>query len=140
MKYKGISVQRKPFIYRIIMFKAKGIAFADKIALGGKQYEEFVAGKLSCETESTLEHELEHVKRIRKFGRDKKFDLKYWFDREFRFQEELFAIKAGMRVYRKNKKQFPIKKVARSLSNYKYLWSTSHSRAVKELEKAWREV
>ena len=86
-----------------------------------------------------LIHEETHRKRQKKIGFIK-FGIKYIFDSKFRFNEELLAVKEGMKYLKKNKIPFNFDKNAKFLSSYVYLWPVSKKYAEKELEKVWNEL
>ncbi len=86
-----------------------------------------------------LIHEETHKKRQGELGFIK-FGIKYMFNSKFRFNEELLAIKAGMKYLKKNNIPFDFDKNAKFLSSYVYLWPVSKEYAEKELQKVWDEI
>lgn len=85
---------------------------------------------------AVLAHEQKHIERQKEVG-PFKWGMKYSFCPSFRFNEELIATKAQMAVYKKFKKDFDIKKSARYLSGWLYLWPMSYEAAKRKLEKMW---
>lgn len=86
-----------------------------------------------------LIHEETHRKRQKEMGY-LKFAFKYLFNSNFRFQEELLAVKEAMRYLKKNHVPFDFDKNAKFLSSYVYLWPVSKEYAEKELQKVWDEI
>jgi hypothetical protein len=86
-----------------------------------------------------LVHEETHRKRQKEQGYFK-FAIRYLFNSNFRFQEELLAVKEAMKYLKKNNIPFDFDKNAKFLSNYVYLWPVSKEYAEKELKKVWNEV
>lgn len=86
-----------------------------------------------------LIHEETHRNRQKKMGWFK-FGIKYIFDKRFRFNEELLAVKEGMKYLKKNNIAFDFEKNAKHLSGWLYLWPVSKNYAKEELERIWNEV
>jgi hypothetical protein len=86
-----------------------------------------------------LIHEETHKKRQSELGFIK-FGVQYIFNSKFRFNEELLAVKAGMKYLKENNIPFDFDKNAKFLSSYVYLWPVSKEYAQKELQKVWNEI
>ncbi len=86
-----------------------------------------------------LIHEETHRKRQKEIG-ILKFAYQYLFKSTFRFQEELLAVREGMKYLKKNKITFDFEKNAMFLSDYIYLWPVSKEYTKKELKKVWDEI
>ena len=86
-----------------------------------------------------LIHEVTHRKRQKEIG-FVKFGLQYIFNSKFRFNEELLAVKEGMKYLKMNNIAFDFSKNAKFLSSYVYLWPVSKEYAEKELRKIWEEL
>ncbi len=86
-----------------------------------------------------LIHEETHRKRQKQIG-FLKFGMKYLFNSNFRFQEELIAVKEAMKYLKKNKIKFDFDKNSKFLSSYVYLWPVSKKYAEKELKRVWNEL
>jgi len=88
---------------------------------------------------AVLEHEKKHIERQKELGVFK-FGLKYLFFPRFRFQEELLAIKEGMKYLKRKNLAFDTDRSAMFLSSWLYLWMVTYARAKKELDKAWESI
>lgn len=85
-----------------------------------------------------LKHEDTHIQRQKSQGWIL-WGLKYAFSSKFRFEEELIAIKAGMKYLKKHKLTFDTDRRAKFLSSYVYLWCVSYKEAKTKLDQAWLE-
>lgn len=88
---------------------------------------------------SVLKHEQTHIERQKKMGWII-WGLRYTFSPNFRFNEELEAIKTSMKYLKKVKSSFDTEKRAKFLSGWLYLWCVSYEEAKKELDRAWKEA
>jgi len=86
-----------------------------------------------------LIHEETHRKRQKEMGY-LSFAFRYLFNSNFRFQEELLAVKEAMKFLKKNHIEFDFDKNSKFLSSYVYLWPVSKEYAEKELKKVWDEI
>jgi predicted nucleic acid-binding Zn-ribbon protein len=130
MRYKDLPVHQVP------NFSAP-FFFQNRIFLRARQYRDYISGDPEPETIAVLEHEYTHFKRN---GSNIRIWIKYWTNREFRFQEELAAIRQQMKILKQNKREFDTGKRARALSGIGYLWCTNYETAKKRLDKMWEEV
>lgn len=130
LRYKDLPVHRVP------EFTAP-IIFIGRIFLRTKQYRDYISGDPKPETIAVLEHEYTHFKRN---GSNMRIWIKYWTNREFRFQEELVAIRQEMKTLKQNRRVFDTGKRARMLSGFGYLWCTNYETAKQRLDKIWEEV
>jgi hypothetical protein len=130
MKYKDLPV------YRVPKFIAP-FYFNGRIFLRTKQYRNYFSGDPEPETIALLEHEYTHFKRN---GSNMCIWIKYWTNREFRFQEELAAIRQQMKILKQNRRVFDTGKRAKMLSGFGYLWCTNYETAKQRLDKMWEEV
>jgi hypothetical protein len=86
-----------------------------------------------------LAHEQTHLRRQKEMGLIR-FIFKYLTSPQFRFYEELEAIKEQIKVYKEHNIQFDIEKSAKSLSGHLYFWAVSYKYAERELENAWKSL
>lgn len=114
-----------------------GFAFFGKVYLRDSLWHDYISGDPSPRTLSIITHEETHIKRL---GSDIKNQIKYWTDPNFRFQEELAAIREEMKVLKSYNEEFTIDERAKNLSGAAYLWCTDYETATKELESIWREI
>jgi hypothetical protein len=84
-------------------------------------------------------HEQTHIERQKKHGWIL-WGLKYIFISQFRFNEELIAIKSGMKYLKKHSIKVDITRKAKFLSSYVYLWCVSYEKAKQELDMAWQQA
>lgn len=84
-------------------------------------------------------HEEAHRKRQIKMGWIK-FSIKYLFDKKFRFNEELLAVKEAMKYLKENNITFDFEKNASHFSGWLYFWPVSKNYAKEELERIWNEI
>jgi len=140
LSYKDIKVYKKPWITNLPFIKeAKGFALFGVIYLRADFFNRFKSGIEDYETLSVLEHELRHIKNGKQKGFLKEH-LTYWSSPKIRFSEEMSAIEEEMKIYKRYKKEFDIKKKAHYLSSAYYLWSVSYSKAIKRLNKLWNSL
>lgn len=130
MKYKDLPVHQVP------NFSAP-FFFQNRIFLRTRQYRDYISGNPKPETIAVLEHEYTHFKRN---GSNRRIWIKYWTNREFRFQEELAAIRQQMKILKQNGRVFDTGKRARMLSGFGYLWCTNYETAKQRLDKMWEEA
>lgn len=97
-----MKIKKIPRWANIVFFRApKGLALGDTVYLSNNYFEQFESGRSSVELEALIAHEAEHLKRFRELGR---FSLvRYFLDPKFRLQEELYATKAEIAVFRKER-------------------------------------
>ena len=107
--FEGVPVRKIPWPKK----QPSGIAIMEKIFLRAALWEDFLTGNPGPETISMLVHEDVHIKRWRK---NIKLHIKFWFRRDHRFQEELFAIEDEMGVLKQHGVGFDIDRRARDLS------------------------
>ena len=139
MEYKGIKVIKKPSFLNIIPgFSYTAQSICSYILVPSKVYNNLISKNSDPRFIATLEHEKKHLERQKETG-FVKFAIKYLFFSEFRFKEELLAIKEEMRFLRKNKFNFDIARRAKYLSSWLYLWTVEYERAKRELDKFWKD-
>ena len=141
MEYKGITVKKKPKIWEFIPWLSSYTAQAiyPNIFVSKEVYEDLSRSKPNHKFVAVLEHEKKHIERQKELGFIK-FGVGYLFSPKFRFQEELLAIKEGMKYLKKNKLTFDTERSAKYLSSWLYLWMVSYDEAKKELDRIWREI
>lgn len=79
---------------------------------------------------ATLAHEETHLQRQKEVGITK-YAFLYTLNKNFRFEEELIAIKEQMKILKNN---FDIEERAKRLSSYEYLWCASFQKALERLK------
>ncbi len=131
------NVKLLPFYLRFIRYR--GLSFYPWIFLRKDIYKDLLSESPSNLSIATLIHEQTHIKRMKKIGLTR-FAIKYWIDKDFRFQEELAAVKESMEYLKKRGEVFNIEKTAKALSSYQYLWCTSYQKALQELNKVWTKA
>jgi len=129
------NVKAKSGVLAIVPWVSSHTAQAiyPNIHLPRKVYINLEKSKPNPEYVAILAHEQTHIERQKKVGFIK-WLIKYIFSSEFRFNEELVAIKAQIKCLKKYKKEYDIEKSAKSLSGWLYLWPVSYKTAKKELE------
>jgi len=141
MEYKGITVRKKPKIWEFIPWLSSYTAQAiyPNIFVSKEVYEDLGMPRPNHRFLAVLEHEKKHIERQKELGFIK-FGIYYLFFPKFRFQEELLAIREGMKYLKKNKLTFDTDKSAKYLSSWLYLWMTPYYKAKEELDKVWHEI
>lgn len=141
LKYKGITVKKKPKLWDLIpwLFSYTAQAIYPNIFVSERVWENLSRIRSNAYYVAALEHEKKHIERQKKLGFFN-FGVKYLFLPKFRFKEELFAIKASMKYLKEKKLNFDIEGKAKFLSSWLYLWMISYDRAKEELEKAWEDI
>ena len=136
----NITIRTVPSFLRIVPFAKKKLAFAiaPYIFLPDHQYEDYMSGNPSPTTLGTIAHETVHIKREREQGLVR-YGFKYLFSRSFRFEEELHAIAAQMKVYKDYGLVFDISKRAKMLSGPIYVYCVSYNEAKQRLEDIWNK-
>lgn len=141
MEYKGITVRKKPKIWEFVPWLSSYTAQAiyPYIFVSKEVYNDLNKPRPSHKYIAVLEHEKKHIERQKELGFIK-FGIGYLLSPKFRFQEELLAIKEGMKYLKKNKLTFDTDRSARYLSSWLYLWMASYVKAKKELDRLWHEI
>lgn len=114
-------------------------ALYPNVYLPQKVYNDLKRPKPDPKFIAVLAHEQKHLERQKEVG-SFKWGMRYSFCPKFRFNEELIATKAQMKVFKKFKKNFEIEKNARYLSGWLYWWMVSYEVAKGKLEKVWGEI
>lgn len=135
-----LNVRVKQHLWNIFPFtKYTANAIYPNIYVSKDVYENLNSKKPSPRYVAVLEHEQTHIERQRKMGWIK-WGLKYALSYDFRFNEELEAIKAAMKYLKEMKSNFDTEKRAKFLSGWLYLWCVSYEKAKEELDRAWKEA
>lgn len=141
LKYQGIPVRKKPKLWELLPWLSSYTAQAiyPNIFVSSEVFEHLHRLHPDHRFIAVLEHEKKHVERQKQIG-FVKFGVKYLFSSKFRWQEELLAIKAGMKYLKQNKLTFDIDKSAKFLSSWLYFWMVPYKKAKKELDLSWKEL
>lgn len=141
MKYKGITIKRKPNFWNLLPWLSSytAQAFFSKIYVSEELYNDLKSKKPKPRSIATLEHERKHIERQKKLGLIN-FGIRYVFFPKFRLDEELLAIKESMKYLKRRGLDFDIERATGFLSSWLYFWMTSYNEAKRELEKIWEEV
>lgn len=137
----GRNVRPKPKWWGIVPFLSKFTANAiwPNVYLPQEVYDNLKSGNPKPKWVAVLKHEEEHLRRENEMG-PVIFGLKYLFSGRFRFDEELIAIKAGMKYLESVGETFDTARSAGFLSSWLYLWPVSYKEAKTALDKLWKEV
>lgn len=137
-KYKGYKIKQVPQFLNLLYFgKLRGMAAFGKIYLAERYYLEIKNKKISPETKAICEHEITHIRQIKKEG-NLQFALKYWLLPSYRYYSELEAIRGYMKIAKSNRINFDINKKAKALSGLPYLYCISRDNAKQDLLKLWK--
>lgn len=140
MEYKGIKVIKKPsFLNFVPGFSYTAQAISPYILVTTEVFDNITSENPNPRYIAALEHEKKHIEREKELGFFN-FGVKYLFSPEFRFQEELSAIKEGMKYLKQNKLTFDTSRSAKFISSWLYLWMVPYEKAKRELDKLWNEV
>lgn len=133
-------IKKQPNYWKYIPWlkRCQGLTVVTNIYLQPDIYSDLQSQNPKPENIAVLVHEETHVKRIKEQGAIL-FGLKYLFNGQYRFNEELIATKASFTVLKKYKIKVNLLKKAWVLSNWLYLWPVNYSYALKEIKKAWKE-
>jgi hypothetical protein len=135
-----LNVKPKGFLSNIFPFsKYTAQAIYPNIYFQRGVYDNLKSEKPNPVYVAALKHEQTHIERQKKTG-PLMWGLKYIFSPDFRFNEELEAIKATIKYYKKEKINFGIDRRAKLLSGWLYLWCVSYKRAKEVLDEAWKEA
>jgi hypothetical protein len=136
----GRNVHAIPRLLNRVL-RYKGLAFARCVYLRCDIYEDLLSKSPKPESVGILIHEQTHVKRAQKLGwGELEFSWRYWFDANYRFREEIAANKAQFKYLKEHGGNFDLKKRARQLSGFPYLWCVSYGDAIRVLKNAWRNA
>lgn len=116
-----------------------GSTFNKTIYLREDIYQDLKSKHPSPESRAVLAHEMVHCQRSRKMNL-LEFGLKYIFSGKFRFNEELEANKAAFKILKKEGVKVDLKRRAKILSSWLYLWPVSYNYALTQIKEAWEEV
>jgi len=141
VKYKGITVKKKPNFWNFLPWLSSytAQAFFSKIYVSEEIFDNLKSKKPKPRSIATLEHERKHIERQKELG-PINFGIRYIFSPEFRFSEELLAIKESMKYLKRKGLDFDIERAAGFLSSRLYFWMTSYDKARRELERIWKEI
>lgn len=139
MHYKGILVKRRPLIIDFITHRAKGTSLFSQIYLRGDFFDQWRRGEKTPRLLALLEHEWTHATRGRKHG-SLQLLFRYWLSPHTRFEEELLATEAEMRVLNSYGEQFDVADRARTLSSWLYLWCVPYEEAKERLTMLWNSI
>lgn len=121
-----------------VLSRNQGLTLFQTIYLHHTFYKDMQNGKASPESVGIILHEQTHVKRAKMLG-TLKFGLLYLFSPSFRFFEELEANKVQWHYLKKCGVTPDLKRRAKVLSSWIYLWSMPYEYALIELKKTWSE-
>lgn len=133
------NVKIKRGLWKVFPFsKYTAQAIYPNIYFSEKVYENLISNKPKPRYIASLLHEQTHINRQKEMGWIK-WGLKYIISPQFRFREELEAIKASTK-YLKKEEDFDTARIAKYLSGWLYLWCVSYEKAKEELDRVWKEA
>lgn len=130
-----------PYWFRWIPFFGTSLA----VAIGARayfpkgMYEDLMSKHPSHESVSVYVHEHTHIERQIQDG-ILWWHLRYIFDRGFRLDEELLAIRKEMVYRHEHKLTYNIARKAKHFSSSTYLWVLSYDKSMEILRKQWQAV
>lgn len=111
------------------------------IYLPGDVYEKFSSGEMNAWEESVLIHERIHIERQGVYeGGPLRWNVRYLTNKEFRFDEEIFAIKKQMIFLKDSGEVYDIDRKAKHFSGGAYLWLMSYDDAYVSLSDVWNNI
>lgn len=126
-------VLKKPFYFAWLpWFSGPACTIYPYIYMPKGVYKELVSATPAASALATLAHEQVHWQRQKDMG-IVRYGLRYVFGRQFRYQEELLAIRAQIKVLKEHGLDFDMQDRARRLSGAEYAWCVSFSRAMVDL-------
>ncbi len=136
---KNVKIKSFPWTILPITSTYTAHAIYPNIYLPRDIFENLKSSKPDNKNISILIHEQTHIKRQKNTGW-LLWGIKYVFLSNFRFNEELVAIKESMKFMKSKKESWDIDRSARFLSSYLYLWCISRKKAKLSLDKVWNEI
>lgn len=134
------NVKPKNFFFNLFPFsKYTAMAIYPNIYFTKEAFQSLISNNPSPDYIAALKHEQTHIERQRTMGWFK-WGILYIFSSQFRFNEELAAIKSTMKQFKKEGLVFDIDKRARHLSNWTYLWCITYDEAKFKLHDAWSKI
>jgi hypothetical protein len=135
-----LNVKPKNFIWNLFPFsRYTAQAIYPNIYFTNNVYENLKSNKPNLSYIAALKHEQTHIERQRKMGWVK-WGISYMLSPQFRFNEELEAIKSAMKYIKARNGIFDTDKSAKYLSSWLYLWCGSYKKAKYELESMWKKI
>ena len=122
LMYEGMVVRVIPRWMSILLYfqQPKGCTLGSTIYLCPEYFKHLTRGRPPGWLEAVLVHEGVHMERARAHGRIR-FFAKYLLRRQFRFEEELAAIREELLVRYRYGETFDLNDRAEKLSGYHYL-------------------
>lgn len=135
------NVKRKPWFIELLPWIGRGTCTAlyPNVWLPKNVYLDVFSYKPNPYYIATLIHEQEHINRARKLG-PFWFNFLYVFSGQFRFEEEMAAIRPQMIYLKSRGLNFDIESRAKYLSGWLYLWPVPYRKAYDRLKELWDEV
>ena len=131
-----VKVKRFPWTLLPLFSTATAHAIYPYIYIPQKLYVNLQLDNPDPKNVAVLIHEQTHIQRQKKMGW-LLWELTYCFSGKFRMKEEIAAITASMKYYKKEKLVWDTQKSALFLSSYLYLWCTSYHNAKEKLDETW---
>ncbi len=132
------NVRKKPYVIELLPWIGRGTSTAlyPYVYLSRKAYDNILSANPDPYSMSVLLHEQEHLKRAKKYG-VLKWYVNYLFNRDFRFKEELAALKPQLGYVKSRGLTFNLELKARSLSGWLYFKPVSFDEALTEIKIIW---
>ncbi len=129
----GTTITAKPAFWEYVpMLTGRANTIYPHIWLRRDIFNDLKGTEPDPQSEATLIHEKVHLARQGEVG-FLEYLLKYFLSREFRFDEEILAIKPQIQFLRSHGVEFDIEDRARRLSSAEYLWAASYKKAFETL-------
>ncbi|MBP9803091.1 MAG: hypothetical protein KBD14_02170 [Candidatus Pacebacteria bacterium] len=136
--FYGANIRAIPKYWKIIPLLHTEMASSiyPNIYLTKSEYQEYTNNNMSTWTKSVLIHEDEHIKNWKNLGY-LKFPYLYLFNKDFRLEEELRAIKTQMIFLKENNTPYDIKRKALQFSGKEYGNLMTYEEAYTLLSETW---
>lgn len=136
--FSGANIRPIPKYWSFLPFFHTEMASSiyPNIYLTESEYEEYKNNNISIWTKSVLIHEAEHIKNWKNLGY-LKFPYLYLFNKDFRLQEELRAIKTQMIFLKENNAPYDIERKALQFSGKEYGNLMTYEEAYTLLSETW---
>lgn len=136
--FSGANIRPIPPYWSFLPFFHTEMASSiyPNIYLTENEYLEYKNQNLSIETESVLIHESEHIKNWKNLGY-LKFPYLYLFNKDFRLDEELRAIKTQMIFLKENNAPYDIERKALQFNGKEYGNLMTYEAAYTLLSETW---
>lgn len=139
--YKYDNLRKKSIFIELFPWVGGGTSTAiyPNVYLSRAVYKSIYSETPDPYKESTVLHEEEHIRRIKKLGPAKWYWL-YFTSNDFRINEELAATEPQFAFLKRRGLAFNFERKAKVMSGHLYFWAISREDVYRRLTKMWDDI